>query len=340
MRSKFSVTGMSCAACSARVEKVVSRIDGVTAAQVNLIAGTLLVESADELLPETVISAVEKAGFKADIYRENAVKSKKEDYKSFKIRLIVSFAFLLPLMYISMSHMVSLPLPHIFQDMRINAVVQLLLTLPIIAVNRSYFLRGFKHLFSGGANMDTLIALGASASVIYGIFETVRIFGGQDTGVLYYESAAMILSLITLGKFFETRSKNKAGDAIEKMRRLSPDTVTVKKDGKEFIIETSLLLKGDTVCVKAGERLAADGTVISGFGSVDESAVTGESIPSDKAAGDTVIGGTVLRDGYIEFTVNKVGGDTLLGEIIKMTEDTAASKVPLARLADKVSGVF
>lgn len=335
MRSKFSVTGMSCAACSARIEKVVGRLEGIKSVQVNL-ATAVMVADYENITEADIIAAVKKAGFGAEIYSREKMQNKKDVYNSFKRRLIVSFACLIPLLYLSMGGMLGLPVFPI----GINSVLQLLLTVPVIAVNFTYYKSGYKKLFLGAPNMDTLIALGSSASVIYGIYSTVRLFSGAQSVSFYYESAAMILTLITLGKYFETRSKGRAGAVIEKMRLLAPDTVTLKKDNSEISIAAELLLPGDIVCVRAGERLAADGVIISGTGSADQSAVTGESIPADKKAGDTVIGGTVLKSGYIEFEVTKTGENSLLGEIIKMVEESAGSKVPLARIADKVSGVF
>ena len=343
MRKRFSVTGMSCSACSARVERVVNNLAGVEKADVNLLANSMVVDFDESAVSgERIIAAVEKAGFGAADYIPT---SRRQDdnagiYRSFKIRLIVSFVFLVPLMYLSMQHMFGYALPQVLNNHLVNAITQLLFTLPIIAVNFVYFKRGYKNLFVGAPNMDTLIAVGSSAAFIYGVY-AVFIYINSHTHIdLYFESAAMILALITLGKFFETRAKARAGDAIEQLIKLRPDTVTVIENGVSETVEAAYLLKGDIIAVKAGEHIAADGVIVNGNAVLDESAITGESIPVEKGVGDTVVSGTVLKSGYIEFKADKTGEDTTLSEIIRLVEEAAASKAPIARLADKISGIF
>lgn len=340
MRLKFSISGMSCAACSARIERVVKKLEAVDGASVNLLAQTMVV-SGENLSSEEIIKTVEKAGFGAAAYSpDNLKKEQIKLYNNYKLRLIISFACLIPLVYIALIGSANLPAFAALKDMRINSALQLLLLLPIVFVNFSYFTHGYKNLFLGGANMDTLIALSATASIVYAMISTVKIFFGMPHGMLYYESAGMILSLITLGKFFENRSKGKADEAIEKMRKLSPETVTVVKNGIQTVIDASLLMPGDIVASRAGERFAADGTIVTGNACIDESTVSGEGIPIDKTVGDRVISGTVMQNGYIEYKAEKIGEDSFLGEIIKTTYETASGKVPLSRLADKVSGIF
>ena len=337
MRLKFLVSGMSCAACSARIERVLNKIDGVKA-EVNLLANTMVADFDEQkITADDIIAAVQKAGFGAEIFKQKATAQKSGN--AFAVRLIVSFAFLIPLMFLSMAHMFGYSLPPFLAKQNVSAVLQFIFTLPIIAVNFRYFTVGFKNLFSGAPNMDTLIALGVTASEIYSIYNTCLIFGGKNHH-LYFESAAMLLTLITLGKFFENISKSRASDAINALWSLASDTVLIKKDGATELVDAQTLMVGDTVIVKAGQRVAADGVIISGSADIDQSAITGESIPVFKGEGDTVISGTILKTGYIEFTAQKTGDQTTLSEIIKLVEDAAATKPPIARIADKVSGVF
>lgn len=341
MRLKFSIGGMSCAACSARIERVVNKLDGVKT-EVNLLANTMLADFDEQkATPELIINTVEKAGFTAAIFTADADKNKIcDERRTFLIRLIVSFAFLAPLMVLSMQHMFGYPLPQILEMPTVSAVLQFVFTVPIIAVNYKYFTVGFKNLFTGSPNMDSLIALGATASEIYSLYNTVLIFMGQHHRHLYFESAAMILSLITLGKFFENKSKSRAKAAINALRDLAAPTVFVKTENGITEIPAETLMAGDIVIVKAGQSFAADGVVLSGNAVADESAITGESIPVQKGVGDKVISGTMLKSGYIEFLAENTGDDTVLSEIIKLVEDAAATKPPIARLADKISGIF
>ncbi len=343
MRKKFSVGGMSCSACSARIERILRNKDGIQKADVNLLSGSMVVDyDANTIGDDDIISAISKAGFTAEVYNKvsKSTDKNKKIYHSFKIRLIVSFAFLIPLMVFSMQHMFSYPLPSIFDDHRVMGITQMLLTIPIIAENFGYFKRGYKNLFVGSPNMDTLIALGSTAAFLYGAYAVLMGFINHSHIDLYFESAAMILALITLGKFFEAKAKAKAGNAVEGLVKLKPEMALLKVDTENRLVPTEFLMAGDTVIVKAGERIAVDGVIISGNADIDESAVTGESVPIEKTIGDSVISGTVLVGGYIEITAQRTGDDTTISQIIGMVQDASADKPPIARLADKISGVF
>lgn len=368
MKVKFSVEGMSCAACSASVERVSGRVEGVTKAEVNLLAKTLVVECENDTpeLREKICAAVEKAGFKAtpadqtDAY--NNVGSSREaksseknasEAASLKRRLIASVAILAVLMYLTMGHMVGLPTPHIFhetENLVIFAFTQLLLTLPIVYLNRKFYIVGFKALWNRSPNMDSLVAVGSSAALIYGVFAIYMIawgLGHGDTALaatygsnLYFESAAMILTLVSVGKFLEERSKNKTDAAVEHLMKLAPDTAIVEKSGIQVEVKTSELRVGDIIIMKPGQSLPADGTVIDGSSSVDESALTGESIPVEKVVGSKVMTASINKNGSFKFRADKVGGETALAKIIDLVRDAGATKAPIAKLADKVSGIF
>ena len=359
MKQKFNITGMSCSACSAAVERSVGKLPGIKAVEVSLLTNSMNAEYDEAVLNENqIIRAVEGAGYGASVYGKRAETKKEktggsDEVKEMKIRLIVSFACLIPLMYIAMGHMMSLPLPSFltgWQNGVSFAFIQFLLTLPIMYVNRKYYIKGFKSLFKGSPNMDTLVATGSAAAILYGIYSIFIIghaVGGSnmDTAMeymhnLYFESGAMILTLITLGKFFEARSKSKTSDAISKLIELAPDTATVERNGTETEIPTNEVRIGDIIIVKPGKSIPVDGTITEGSTSVDESAITGESVPAEKSVGDTVTGGTVNKSGYIKFKAEKVGEDTALSKILHLVEEAASSKAPIARLADKVSGIF
>ncbi len=344
MRKKYSVGGMSCSACSARIERILNNKNGINKANVNLLSGSMVVDFDESIMTDDIIiSSVQKAGFTAEIFGGFAEKENinQKIYRSFKVRIIVSFLFLIPLMVLSMQHMFGYPLPQVFDDARIMGTAQALLTLPIIAVNFGYFSRGFKNLFKGAANMDTLIALGSAAAFLYGIYAVIMSYTEAHSHIdLYFESAAMILSLITLGKFFEAKAKAKAGDAVEGLVKLSPEIATIKTEDGEKSVAAQLLMNGETVIVKAGERIGVDGVIIKGNADIDESAVTGESLPITKAQGDGVISGTIIVSGYIEVMAEKTGDDTTISQIIGMIQDASADKPPIARLADKISGIF
>ncbi len=354
---KFSVTGMSCSACTAAVEKNVKKLSGIKSCEVSLMTNSMTAEfDENQISAEDIIRQIEKTGYKACVYgkkSQNKANKKDNSLKEMKIRLSVSFACLIPLMYVAMGHMVHLPLPSFLSGTAHGAsfaFVQLLFTLPVMYVNRKYYISGFKSLFKGNPNMDTLVALGSLSAILYGIYSIFVIgnaigdgdFTTADSHIhsLYFESGAMILTLITLGKFFEAKSKNKTTAAINKLLSLAPDTAIIEKNGKETEIPTQDVRLGDIVIVKSGQKIAVDGKILSGSIYADESAITGESLPVLKKAGDTVTGGTVCKSGYIRFAAEKIGEDTTLSKILKLVEEASSSKAPIARLADKVSGIF
>ena len=359
MSRKFDVTGMTCSACSAHVEKSVSKLVGEGNVTVSLLTNSMQVECDDKKVSDyEIIKAVEDAGYGAAV--AGAVKSseKKEsvvdnELKEMKTRLIVSFIFLIPLMYVSMGSMVGLPQPS-FLSGHGNAVsfafTQFLMCLPILYVNRKYFQVGFKTLWHRAPNMDSLIAVGSTAALVYGIFAIYRMSYGLGVGNeelvmkyhmdLYFESAVMILTLITLGKYLETRSRRKTSEAISKLTELAPETAVIETENGEKEIPIEQLAIGDIVIVKPGVRIPADGTVVDGTSAVDESALTGESIPVEKAVGDKIIAASINKNGFLKFKAEKVGSETTLAQIIQLVEDASASKAPIAKLADKIAGVF
>ena len=364
MKKSFEVTGMTCSACSSHVEKSVRKLQGVAAVSVNLLQNRMQVEYDDKALSEeAIMEAVEKAGYGAcPLEPANQGKAKQErrpqnamgqELASMRRRLWVSIAFLIPLMYISMGHMMGLPLPGFFHGAA-NAVTlaftQLLLTLPILYVNRKYYQVGFKTLLRGAPNMDSLIAIGSSAAVVYGLVAIYAIGWGLGHGDmrlveqysmdLYFESAGTIVTLITVGKYLEARSKGRTSDAISKLMNLAPKTAVVLREGEEISIPLDQVQVGDTVVVRPGQSVPVDGIVLEGSSAVDESALTGESIPVEKGPGDKVIGATVNRSGYFTFRASKVGDDTTLAQIIRLVEEANSSKAPIAKLADRVSGIF
>ena len=359
MKQKFDVTGMTCSACSAHVEKSVSKLEGVQCVNVNLLQNSMVVEYDDNALGTTdIIHAVESGGYGASVQGENKTQEAPknvaaEEMHHMKRRLIASFCFLIPLFYISMGHMMGAPLPAILlgdENVMIFALTQLFLTIPVLIINKKYYVVGFKALWNRAPNMDSLIALGSAASVVYSVFAIYSMAYAMGHGdlmtahhygmELYFESAAMILTLITVGKYMETRSKGKTSEAISKLMDLAPKTATVLRNGVEQEIPVEEVVTGDTIIVKPGQRIPVDGKIIEGFSAVDESAITGESIPVEKQVGDTVIGATVNKSGYFRMTATRVGKDTTLSQIIVLVEEAGASKAPIAKLADKVSGVF
>lgn len=359
MKKKFTVKGMTCASCVSAVEKAVKKKDGVKDISVNLMTDSMLVDFDENLLSEEeIVSAVAKAGYIAtsQVNKEAEVSQKNKLEKnsdSMKLRLIISLIFMVLIMYVAMGHMIKLPMPKFFVGAE-NAVsfafLQLILTLPVVAVNKSYFIKGFRKLFKRQPNMDSLIALGASASLIFGIaaifIMSYNLGKGNLTVVekyyheLYFESAVMILSLITLGKYLESLSKKKTGKAIEKLIDLAPKTAVIIRDGEEITISVEELKIGDTVIIKPGKAISCDGTVLEGESFVDESMVSGESVPVEKGAGSKVIGGTVNKNGFLKVSVRAVGKDTVLSKIIELVENAVATKAPIAKLADKIAGVF
>ncbi len=359
MKMKFNVTGMTCAACSARVEKVTRAVPGVSSAEVNLLAGRMVADVENEATCDLICKAVTDAGYGASVddgkkKPEAQQKAPAEDaMKEMKTRIVWSGAFLIVLMYLTMGHMVGLPTPHIFHGLEnatLFALVQFLLTLPAVILNRAYFSKGLKALWLRSPNMDSLIAVGSGASLIYGIVALLRMTYAMGHGQwdvvelysqnLYFESAAMILTLITLGKFLETRAKGRTGDAIRQLMDLAPKTAMVRREGVETEIPADQVRVGDIVIVKSGGRIPVDGTVTEGRASVDQSALTGESVPVEKEPGDTVAAATINTSGYLEFRADKVGEDTTLSQVIRMVEEAGGSKAPIARLADKIAGVF
>ena len=361
MNKKFNVIGMTCSACSASVEKAVKKLEGINSVNVNLLTNSMIVDYDEEVSNESkIIEAVTSAGYGASVFTKNkdAIKVNdtirvQDEIKEMKKRLIISFIFLIPLMYISMGHMIGLPLPSVLSGLE-NAIsygmTQFLLALVIVYVNRKYYQVGFKTLFKGSPNMDTLIAIGSSAAMIYGIFAIYRMgygLGVQDFKLvekyhmdLYFESAAMILALINLGKYLEKKSKGKTSEAITKLMNLAPKTANILKDNKEITVSIDDVIKGDIVIVKPGESIPVDGVIIEGSSSIDQSAITGESIPVEKNIGDKVIAATINKNGYFKFKAEKVGDDTTLAQIITLVEDASSSKAPIAKLADKISGIF
>ncbi len=364
MKQKFDVTGMTCGACVAHVEKAVSKLDGVTDVSVSLMTNSMQVDYDSAAVDAaSIAAAVANAGYgaspagakpsaassAADTPRSRA----REELRLMKRRLIWSFVFLIPLFYISMGHMMGLPLPPFLTghgNLLVFALAQLLLTAPILYINDHYYKTGFKALLHRAPNMDSLVAVGSAAAVAYSLFVLFQLsygFGHGDMALvdqyhmnLYFESAGMILTLISVGKFLETRSRGKTSAAIEKLVDLAPKTANVLRDGVEVSVPVEEVLLGDRIRVRPGERIGVDGVIVEGASSVDESALTGESIPADKSVGDPVIAASINKSGSFVFEATRVGEDTTLAQIIRLVEDAASSKAPIARLADKIAGVF
>ena len=339
MEYSFTVTGMTCSACSARVEKAARGVEGVEKATVNLISGSLTV-SGKEGVEAAVMEAVKKEGY--GIKKGFEHKRGGDRARMLGRHLIFSVPLVLLLMYVSMGHMIHAPMPMFLHDPLWSAAVQAALCLPVLIINRGYFVNGFKKLFRFAPNMDSLVALGSAVSFLYGIFAVVMIALGSDAyhGKLYFEGAAMIVTLITVGKFLEEKSKDKTMGAVEKLMKLSPDRAVVLRDGKEVEILSSELVKGDIIVLKQGFSVPADGILRKGGGYTEESAVTGESIPVEKTVGSKLICGTVFSDGYCLMEATAVGEDTTLFHIVKLVENANSTKVPIAGIADKVASVF
>lgn len=375
-QDKFDVGGMTCAACQAHVDRAVSKLDGVQSVAVNLLAGSMLVDyDPAQVTPDDICTAVDRAGYSASpvsadteatpsgstqarsgaAHMESPTKKLEVAASAMRSRLIISIIFLIPLFYIGMGHMLGWPLPGIFTDHTHSmtlALTELVLLIPIVYVNDAYFINGFKSLVHGAPTMDALIAVGATASIAWSLYAMFimadQLAAGQVheammTGMdnLYFESAGTILSLVTVGKYLETRSKSKTGGAIEALIDLAPKTATVvAEDGTETTVDVDAILPGQVLRVRPGESIPVDGVVLEGASAVDESALTGESIPVEKTAGDTVNAATVNRTGSFTFRATRVGSDTSLAKIIQLVEDANATKAPIARMADKVAGVF
>lgn len=355
---QYNVTGMSCAACSTRVEKAVTKLEGVTACSVSLLTNSMGVEG--EVAPETVIRAVEEAGYGASLKgaeKKQSVSEQEDVLKDretplLKKRLFSSIIFLIILMYISMGHMMwNWPLPAFFMDNHVAmGLLQLLLTVIIMVINQKFFISGFKSLFHKAPNMDTLVALGSSAAFVYSTYALFAMTDAQVKGDMdvvmhymhefYFESAAMILTLITVGKMLEAHAKGKTTDALKGLMQLAPKTAVILKDGKEQEVSIEQVKKGDLFVVRPGENIPVDGVIVEGSSAINESALTGESIPVDKEKGDDIFAATINQSGFLTCEATKVGEDTTLSKIIQMVSDAAATKAPIAKVADKVSGVF
>ena len=349
MIKEYSIGGMTCAACSASVERAVRRVQGVDAASVNLSTERLTVRSETDLSP-AVFAAVEKTGFTISnvesIKKQSLLESerRRKDMKQRKQNLIIALAFTIPLFYISMGHMVGLPIPKFMTAPKVFSLVQIILLIPVIYAGRGFYVRGFKAIATLHPNMDSLIALGTIAAIGYSIYSTVLIFMGNHEMMhegLYYESAGVIITLVMLGKYLEQRAKAKTGDAVAALIGLTPDTARiVLKDGSEKMINADEIVVGERIRVLPGERIPVDGKIVEGYSSVDESMLSGESIPVDKNVGDSVVGGSVNMNGSFIYVSERVGDDTVLAGMIRMVEQAQGSKAPIARLADKISGVF
>ena len=366
-KETYDVTGMSCAACSSRVEKAVARQSGVQQVSVNLLKNSMVVEYDESALSSAqIVAAVEQAGYGASPHekpgaavpavqsgKQGGLSAAQQAYRGMKKRLALSLVFTVPLFYLSMGHMMGWPLPGCFlgtENALVFAFTQFLLLLPIVFLNRQYYIGGAKALIQRAPNMDSLIALGSGAAIVYGIYAIYRIgigFGQMDMDTvhtymmeLYFESAGTILTLITMGKTMEARAKGKTSEAITKLMDLAPKTAAVERDGTEHVIPAAEVQPGDVLIVRAGESVPVDGVVLEGASAVDESALTGESIPVEKQAGDAVIGATINKSGYFKMRATKVGDDTALSQIVRLVDEATSSKAPIAKLADKVSGVF
>lgn len=348
MTEQFAVTGMTCAACSAHVEKAVSRLSCVQSAPVNLMLGSMTVTYDEKAVAESdIIAAVKAAGYGASPASQTDQGQLRRDQDAAlrrrKKHLIWSVVFLVPLFYLSMGHMMGLPLPQVLHmHPLLLACLQLALVIPILILNRNYFTVGFSRLVKLSPNMDSLVAVGAAAGLVYSLIEMGLLAAGQVSGMpdLYFESAGMILTLVTVGKYLEERSRGKTTGAISALLALAPESAMVRRQGQELTIPTEEIVAGDTVIVRQGGRIPVDGVITDGHAAVDESAITGESLPVEKVPGDAVTSATVTSSGYLELRATRVGGDTTLSQIIRLMEEAASSKAPISRLADRISGIF
>ena len=367
-KEKYNVTGMNCAACQANVTRCVQKLDGVEEVNVNLLSGQMTVDYDETKLDSAAIAqAVEGIGYGASSAdapsdtKSGGFRSEwevrqsraREEQHSMKVRLVASIVLLIPLMYVAMGSMMGLPVPGILTGMEnamISALTQLILTVPILVLNRKFYKVGLKALVKRAPNMDSLVAIGSGASLVYGLFAMYRMawgFGHQNMAVvheyahaLYFESSAMILTLVTVGKYLEARSRSKTSDALGKLVDLAPKTAVIIKNGQEMTVPAEQVAAGDIVVIRPGESIPVDGIVTEGAGYVDQAAITGESIPVEKMPGDTVISATINKNGTFRFRASKVGEDTTLSQIIRLVDEAGNSKAPIARLADKVSGIF
>ncbi|MBQ8418538.1 MAG: copper-translocating P-type ATPase [Phascolarctobacterium sp.] len=360
-RVLFDITDMSCSACSSRIEKVIGKQQGVEEISVNLLKNNMHVTYDESIIStETIIAKIEKLGFGASPHWQQPTQAKEtpadtaaQEMRAMKWRLVWSFVFTLPLFYLSMGKMAHWPLPEIFlgvENSLINGLTQLLLTIPVLIIGKKYFEQGFKNLWNRAPNMDSLIAIGSSAAFVYGVYAIYKIaygFGHNDLELvhrfshdLYFESAAMILTLITLGKFMEARAKNRTSEAITKLMDLAPKTAIVERHGMQGEISVEEVVAGDILIVKSGATVPVDGVIIEGNGALDEAAITGESIPVEKYVDDGVTGGTINKSGYFKMRATAVGEDTTLSKIIALVDEATSSKAPIAKMADKISGIF
>lgn len=363
---KFRVTGMTCAACQANVEKVVLRLDGTHTAEVNLLAEQLTVTYDETKINENdIINAVNNIGYGANLQGYDTHKTslkaqwderkqhEKEKIASMKKRLVTSIIFLVVLMYISMGQMLNLPMPEFLtgtENAPVNAISQMLLTIPVMIINRKFFTSGIKGFVRRASNMDTLVSLGSAASFLYGVFAIFMMVRATQSGnanilhhyshQLYFESSAMILTLVTVGKYLESRAKGKTSDALGKLVELAPKTASIIKNGNEITVDANTVKENDLLIIRPGERIPVDGVVTKGNGYIDQSAVTGESMPVEKNEGDQVISATLNKNGTFYMTATRVGENTTLAQIIKLVDEAGSTKAPIARLADKVSGIF
>lgn len=359
MKDKFDITGMTCSACSAHVYKAVSKLDGVKDVNVNLLSNNMVVEYDDNIKPSDIITAVVDAGYGAQVASQNKSDNKKVNKEQINEsdlmyeRLKYSFIFFIPVLYLSMGpmmHLPNLPILQGYENSLNYAFTLFLLTIPIVFINRAFFIKGYKALIHKAPNMDTLVALGAFSAMIYGIFAIYRIGYGlavsnhelvmKYSHSLYFESAATILTLITLGKYLEAKSKKKTSKALEKLMDLTPKTAIIEREGKEYTVLVDEVKAGDIVIVKPGGSIAVDGEIIEGNTTIDQSSITGESMPVEKSVGDKVISATINKTGYIKYRALKVGKNTTISQIIALVEEAANSKAPISKLADKISGIF
>jgi len=365
VKQKFSVTGMTCAACQANVLNSVQKLEGVIDASVNLISGSMTVDFDENTVnTDEIINAVVAIGYGAAVYSEQSDSSSKSEWdkrrektiaadKALKKRVILSLCLLIPLMYIAMGHMIGLPLPWFLRGDRYcvyAAVIQLVIALSVMIINRKFFISGFRGIVKRAPNMDSLVAMGSAASFLYSLFSLCMMIYNTTNGNyavaggyyhhLYFESAAMILALVTVGKFLEARSKAKTTDSLEKLVNLAPKTALVVRDGKELTVSAEEIAVGDIIVIRPGDTIPADGVIVEGRGFINQSAVTGESLPVEKGIDDTVICATQNINGFFKFKALKVGSDTTLSQIIRLVDDAGNSKAPIARIADKVSGIF
>ena len=338
MKEKFTVTGMTCSACSAGIERTLKRMDGIKSVEVSLMGESMNVEYDEAIVSrEAIVAAVKELGYGATLFDAAEWKRQKPQTNTLKRRFFISLLFLIPLMYFSMGEMVGLPQP----SPTVNYTVQLILTALITAVNFRFFTNGVKALLKRVPNMDTLVALGSAASFIYSLVLTIQVYAGKlHHAHMFYESAAMILTLVTLGKWLEEKSRHKTGEEVEKLIKLMPDAVTVERNGLQSVVAFSEIVPGDLLIVKQGDYIPVDGKIVEGHAFVDRAALTGESMPVELGEGDAVTGADIVKSGFVKVLAEKVGAETTLSQIVRMVKDAGASKAPLQRIADKIAGVF